>query len=171
MAARNDPSSSQSPCHSGGSRQPSSLFSLSSTSSDSEAVRCPVQVGKGVGRPRTSAVWDYMDCTEFDDGTAETTCKILVHDPYCESGHHVCDHIPFPHKNTSSLKEHLKRKHPREYQIVNEKDTKKNASGTKRATKGKSSKNVETAAPSVVPYSKDDPQYMFITHHLAFFIG
>ena len=144
-----------------GSARTHSSLNISFSSSE---VPSPSPLPKNVGRPRTSGVWDYMDYQEFDDGSCTCTCKIPMYDPSSAGGYRICDHPPFTHKNTSSLKDHLKRRHPREYQIVFEKDT------NKHGTKGKGRKNVQSA-PSVVLYSKDDPQHMFITHHLAFFVG
>ena len=85
---------------------------------------------------------------------AQFLCMILL----MKVSYHVCDHRPFPHKNTSNLKEHLKRKHPREYQ---EKDTQACTASTKQhtTTKGKGHKRLPTA-PRVVQYSKDGPQYI-----------
>ena len=88
---------------------------------------------------------------------AQFLCMILL----MRVSYHVCDHCPFPHKNTSNLKEHLKKKHPCEYQIVQEKDTQTCTASTKQrtTTKGKGRKRLPTA-PSVVQYSKNGPQYI-----------
>ena len=84
-----------------------------------------------------------------------------------------CPHDPFPHKYTSTLKKHLEKCHPKEYQIVIAEDAQGKADRDAKAkakVERRLLKNRVMPTEASMPYDTSDQWYHFITHHLAFFI-
>ena len=126
-----------------------------------------------VGRPKKSPVWDYF---YYDTSTDKSVCQVVRSseassadaDETCVCGHAVAGKFP------TNMKNHLKRSHPKEYQLILSKEeslAKEKAMKKPKELQRKRSGQMTLGEAFQRKYDTQSSRYRMITRRLAIFVG
>ena len=123
-----------------------------------------------VGRPKKSPVWDYF---YYDTSTDESVCQVSGSseassadaDEICVCGHAVAGKFP------TNMKNHQKRSHPKEYQLILSKEESLAKEKKPKELQRKLSGQMTLGEPFQRKYYTQSSRYQMITRSLAIFVG
>ena len=130
-------------------------------------------VGYTTGRPRKSPVWDFF---EFDDAAEKTVCQVMKSSDSTHSSSFDearCGHS-LTGKFATNMKNHLKKAHPKEYQLVLRKEetmAKENASKKSKTMPKRHDSQMTLGEAFQRKYDPKSQQCQRITRRLAIFVG
>ena len=130
-------------------------------------------VGYTTGCPRKSPVWDFF---EFDDAAEKTVCQVMKSSDSTHSSSFDearCGHS-LAGKFATNMKNHLKKSHPKEYQLVLRKEetmAKEKASKKSKTMPKRHDSQMTLGEAFQRKYDPKSQQCQRITRRLAIFVG